>query len=188
MIEHISYLEGLSLPRETWRILKPGATVRIATPDLRKLLGLYDRDKDVLARQYVEWSLTENLGLYSPNRTTFQERRPEWDIDHQHFLKYHPDLDNDGIGFIVNNFFRSYGHQFLYDGRTLKAAMESVGFDRVRRFSPGESDERMLQGIEKHGVRIGDNNNRFETLILEGVRLPDGLATPPCPKSTDLDV
>jgi predicted SAM-dependent methyltransferase len=41
MIEHISRSAGLFMLRECWRVLKPGGTIRVATPDLAVVLGLY---------------------------------------------------------------------------------------------------------------------------------------------------
>src|SRR5262245_6313463 len=40
MIEHVSYLGGLSLLAEACRVLKPGGKIRISTPDLAFLVNL----------------------------------------------------------------------------------------------------------------------------------------------------
>src|SRR5260221_172664 len=40
-LEHLSYREGLSMLRECCRVLRPDGKIRIATPDLEVLLGLY---------------------------------------------------------------------------------------------------------------------------------------------------
>lgn len=170
MIEHVTYKDGLAMLSEAYRVLKPGGRIRVATPDLMNLIGLYDGLGGPLKRRYMEWSLKENLGLYSPGRTTFQIRRPEWDIDHQHFLTHYPDLYADGIGFIINNFFRSYGHRFLYDGKTLEGALRSAGFSRIERCSPGDSRDPELKRLDRHASKIGDDINRFETLVVEAVR------------------
>jgi predicted SAM-dependent methyltransferase len=41
MIEHISYADGLKMLAECFRVLKPNGRIRIATPDLRKIINLY---------------------------------------------------------------------------------------------------------------------------------------------------
>jgi SAM-dependent methyltransferase len=170
MIEHVTYKGGLSLLSEAHRVLKPGGRIRIATPDLMKLIGLFGQNGDPLKHRYIEWSLKENLGLYAPGRSELQNRRSEWDIDQEHFLTYYPDLHLDGVVFIVNNFFRSYGHRFLYDSKTLKAAMRSCGFTQIQQRSPGESTDPELRDVDSHGSRIGDHNNQFETLVVEATR------------------
>jgi predicted SAM-dependent methyltransferase len=58
MIEHIPYRDGQTMLRECLRVLKPGGMIRIATPDFRFLLRLYDDHSDVVTR-YIQWSGTE---------------------------------------------------------------------------------------------------------------------------------
>jgi len=70
----------------------------------------------------------------------------------------------------VNCFFRSWEHQFLYDPQTLNAALQEAGFVDVVEFGPGESRDEHLLGIESHGRIIGEEMNRFETMVLEAVR------------------
>jgi predicted SAM-dependent methyltransferase len=43
MIEHVSHQDGLRMLKECHRVLRPGGTIRIATPDLRKLSRLYEK-------------------------------------------------------------------------------------------------------------------------------------------------
>jgi hypothetical protein len=71
---------------------------------------------------------------------------------------------------VVNNFFRSYGHLFLYDPPTLQATMEGAGFSDVTRWLPGESNDKNYREIESHGKIIGAARNRFETMVLEAIR------------------
>ena len=143
MIEHISWQEGLLMLRECLRVLKPGGVLRIATPDLAVLVGLYQEDRDALADRYIEW-ITD------------------------HFL---PDIEVYKAPFVINNAFRNWGHQFLYDGEVLEMAMSEVGFVNIVRCAPRESAHADLRGIEAHGVAVGNEEmNAFETMVFEGTR------------------
>jgi predicted SAM-dependent methyltransferase len=170
MIEHIPYLGGMSMLREAFRVTRSGARIRIATPDVVKIASLVRGDLTAAEQAYVRWSAVENLGLYSPQLSRLQERRSEWAIDSAHIRRFFPDQSADCTCFIVNNFFRSYGHQFLYDERTLSALLMEAGFVEVKRLKPGRSDDLELRGIDSHARLIGDANNEFETMVLEARR------------------
>jgi SAM-dependent methyltransferase len=170
MIEHITYKEGLFMLGEIYRVLKPGGKIRISTPDIEKIVGLFTKEKNFLQQQYIAWSSQDLIGLYSKEKSKLQTRRSEWDLDHTHFKKFYPDIEQDSVCFVVNNFFHGFGHKFLYDPHTLKSAVKSVGFDAPLFYSPGESEDDNLRGIETHGRLIGETINEFETLIIEAVK------------------
>jgi predicted SAM-dependent methyltransferase len=179
MIEHIPYLGGLHMLQECFRVLKPGGKIRIATPDVRRITGLLSPEKNAAMQQYIEWSVTRSLGLYLPEKSPLQARRAEWDIDHEHILRQYPDIRRDPACFVVNNFFRSYGHQFLYDETTLSGILREAGFNRIARFSPGESDDDNLCHLESHGRLIGEEYNLYETMILQAERPETAQAADP---------
>lgn len=141
MIEHVPYRAGLAMLRECRRVMKQGGVIRIATPDLAVLLGLCSGEPDAKQRDYIEW---------------ISERY----------------LDNEVHGpvHVVNNAFRSWGHQFLYDGETLQSAMQAAGFQKVRRCAHSLSDDPNLCGLESHGRSVGNEEmNVFETMVFEGI-------------------
>jgi predicted SAM-dependent methyltransferase len=144
-IEHITYAEGLSALRECYRVLKPGGRIRIGTPNLSNIIGLCCRPINEIGERYIQWY----IDTYTPE-----------------FASYAP-------GFVVNNSFRLWGHQFLYDADTLGAAMKTAGFSDLRWFDPGHSEDENLRGLEGHGKRVGDEINRFETMIAEATRAHD---------------
>lgn len=142
-IEHLTYREGLSMLRECYRILKTGGKIRIATPDLETLIGLHTPDKSELQQKYIKWIIDR----YLPEEDVYRE------------------------SFVINNAFRNFGHQFIYDYETLKSSMEVVGFIEINRYAPGESEDQILRGIDSHGKSTGDEDiNRFETMVLEAKR------------------
>jgi len=140
VIEHVQFKEGLSLLRECHRILKPDGRIRIATPDLETLIQLHTTQKTDIQKRYVNWIVD----------------------------KFLPEVGIYSECFVINNAFRNWGHQFIYDHATLQLAMERTGFVNVISYRPGESDDENLRGIESHGKAIGDEDlNRFETMVLE---------------------
>ena len=140
VIEHVQFNEGLSLLRECHRILKPDGRIRIATPDLETLIQLHTTQKTDIQKRYVNWIVD----------------------------KFLPEVGIYSECFVINNAFRNWGHQFIYDHATLQLAMERTGFVNVISYRPGESDDENLRGIESHGKAIGDEDlNRFETMVLE---------------------
>ena len=141
MIEHISWHEGLFMLQECRRVLKPGGTIRIATPDLAVLIGLYSRNGDPLNERYIKWVTDKFLKGISVYKASF----------------------------VINNAFRNWGHRFLYDGELIEMAMQEAGFTNIHRCSFGESDDANLRGIESHGRTVADDDMAaFETMVFEG--------------------
>jgi len=143
MIEHIPYAAGSFMLRECHRVLKPGGKIRIATPDLHRLLDLRSTVKSPIQQRYIVWCTDSFV--------------PEVKVYHETF--------------VINNAFRNWGHQFIYDEETLRNSLASAGFVDIVRYEPGESDDEHLRNIEEHGREIQDEElNRFETMVLQARR------------------
>lgn len=143
MIEHLSWPAGLAMLRECNRVLRPGGTIRVATPDLAVLLGLYRAKAGPAGERYVRWITDHCL----PGIRTYR------------------------AAFVINNAFRSWGHQFLYDGELLELALAEAGFANIRRSACGDSTDAELRGIETHGRNVGDEEMAaFETMVFEADR------------------
>jgi predicted SAM-dependent methyltransferase len=135
MIEHLTYADGQRCLSECLRVLRPGGTIRIATPSLERLARLYDGGD--LQRRYVQWA-ADTL---------------------------EPDLRAPLPGAVLNNFFRSWGHEFVYDPQTLRHALGEAGF--------AEIEERPVGELERH-LADEPELNRLETFVLEARRPPAG--------------
>jgi predicted SAM-dependent methyltransferase len=133
MIEHLTYAEGQRCLRECLRVLKPGGRIRIATPSLERLAALYDAQLTELQRRYVDWAV-ETL---------------------------EPETGARLPGVVVNNFFRSWGHRFIYDPQTLRHALTEAGFLDVREREVGELEQHLAEAPEL---------NEYETFVLEARR------------------
>lgn len=139
LIEHLSYSEGEFMLQECFRVLKPRGKIRIATPDLKFLIGLYDINKTEVQKQYISWAAS----LFLPN------------------IK-----DCNGT-FIINNFFQNWGHKFIYDFKTLSNSLSRAGFVKIVGSSVGNSEDDNLKNIESHGKQIPDKFNKLETMVIE---------------------
>ena len=133
MLEHLTYAEGQNCLRESLRVLRPNGRIRIATPSLERLTRLYDGGE--LEARYVQWAV-ETLD---------------------------PEVDLALPGVVLNNFFRSWGHRFIYDPQTLRHALVSAGFVDVDEQRPGPLEGHLAEAPEF---------NELETIVLEARRAP----------------
>ncbi len=141
MIEHLTYADGQQCLRECFRVLRPGGRIRIATPSLERLLSLYDEEPSDVQRRYVRWSIDTLVA----------------------------DADAYLPGLVVNNFFQSWGHRFIYDEQTLREALAASGFVQVEEWPIGQSADPQLSGLERH-LADTPEFNEYETLVLEARR------------------
>jgi predicted SAM-dependent methyltransferase len=141
MLEHLTYKDGLRCLRECYRVLRPDGRIRVATPSLERLIALYDPEPSDVQRRYLRWSVDEFV----------------------------PHADAPLPGFVLNNFLRDWGHEFVYDTQTLRHALETAGFVDVEEHRVGESDDPRLAGLEGH-LGEAPELNEYETIVLEARR------------------
>jgi predicted SAM-dependent methyltransferase len=141
MIEHIDHESALFMLRECFRVLKPAGKIRISTPDLKVYTGLLSKEKTASQNHYIDWVIH----------------------------RFMPGVDYCKEVFVINNAFRAWGHQFLYDRETIRIMMTRIGFDDIQYYQPGVSNDENLRGIESHGSLIQcEEVNQFETFAVEG--------------------
>lgn len=150
MIEHIAYRPGQRMLRQCLRVLRPGGVLRLATPDLARLIAIYRGDAGPDGDHYLEHAFERWL-----------KGRPH----------AHP-------AFLINHNLRAWGHLFVYDEDLLTRALIDAGYDDVTRCAMGESSHADLRNMERHGTH--NNMSRraveFETMILEATKRNDGKA------------
>ncbi len=142
VIEHMPYPQGCGLLVECCRILKPGGVMRITTPDLAFLIGLYQPDKSAIQRAFLDWS---------------KER----------FLPWAP---SSGDTFVINNAVRDWGHQFIYDDKVLRQALTDAGFNHIVRRPLMESEITELCRLENE-ARSPPGLLAAETMVFEAVKV-----------------
>jgi predicted SAM-dependent methyltransferase len=141
MIEHIEYPAAQFMLRECYRVLRPEGRVRFATPDLGVLLALRSNQKTQAQVDYIDWAAA----------------------------RFMPGIQDNKEVFVINNFFRSWGHSFLYDQATLHQVLCASGFREISFYKPGASDDPALRDLESHGRELGSEEiNQFETIVVEG--------------------
>lgn len=138
MIEHLSYAEGRRMLDECFRVLRPGGTLRLSTPDLSFLIGLYGKEKSMLQDRYIRWVTEKFIGGAPVCEDTF----------------------------VINNFVRNWGHTFIYDEKTLRLSLEKSQFTAIVRCNLNESVHPDLRNLENE-KRLPDGFVRLETFTLE---------------------
>jgi len=141
MIEHMTYTDGANMLSESFRVMRPGARIRITCPDIEFLLGLYV-SASPLHKAYSDWSCAE-VTPWAPF--------------------------SDPV-FTINNYVRAWGHQFIYSKALLAESMRRAGFDKVEEFSVGSSGDPELCGLEV-AERPFYQTYRQEFLQLESMTL-----------------
>jgi hypothetical protein len=158
MIEHIPRNAGLRLLREVHRCLKTGATCRLATPDMDRVLGRYnDGDWSFFLRNGGRLVFDRVCkGALAPEALLIHNRLIGW------FASYSGRVDTGGgpltdratvdeqLAVLSKYDFRdwcvsllepgrAYAHVHLYDYQELSESMRKAGFGDVRREEYGSS-------------------------------------------------
>lgn len=145
MIEHLTLPQAVRLLAEIFRILKPGGVVRIATPDLLRLLALYTNEPADIQKRYVDWTMENFVG---------------------NLRGYNPTL-------VLNNMYYSWGHRFIYDQNLLGTFIANAGFTDLKRTPNNTSEHPDLNNINLHGHGSGAADMAdYETMTIEA-RKPD---------------
>jgi hypothetical protein len=143
LIEHFTLSNGVRLLRECFRIMKSGGTLRLATPDVGRMLALYTAEPSEAQKRYADWINLKLIG---------------------NAIGYMPPL-------ILNNMFYNWGHRFIYDRNMLALALQQAGFTDIAIRPVGQSPDPHLAGIEGHGRVTGEPELvEYETMVLEARR------------------
>lgn len=143
LLEHVSHEQGISHLKECYRVLRKNGRIRIATPDLQFLINLYTcKEKTEAQQRYIRWTVDKVFPL-----TGFYYE-----------------------AFVLNNFFHHWGHQFIYDARTLEDALRRVGFEEILPVRVKKSEDPHLENLERHGNGISEEFNELQTMVFEAIR------------------
>ena len=141
MIEHIPYIHGIKMLQECQRVLKTNGLIRITTPDIEKITKLLNTNLSSVETDYISWA-SGQLNLQSMDLPP---------------------------NFIVNNFFRDWGHQFIYSRATLVSSLRQCGFTNIEVCEIGQSRHARLRNLE-NTARMPEGFLAFESFTLEARR------------------
>jgi len=145
-IEHISYKHAVFMLKESFRILKPGGIIKVATPDLTKSLASYFND-DIYQEEFKDHSKNYIYsGFY--NAVNY--------VPVDDYFKAHE----------INDMFYNYEHKFIYDFESLKRVLENAGFTNVKDCALEASTHSDLLDIEAHNSDF----DKYFTLSVEATK------------------
>ena len=81
------------------------------------------------------------------------------------------DAPRDYDTFLINKFVRAWGHQFIYDEKTLRYAMKEAGFGEVVRCELMQSAHAELRDLE-HVQRKPAGHLALESVVIEATKPP----------------
>lgn len=143
MIEHIPHAQGQHMLNECFRVLRPNGKVRITTPDLAFLIALYHDKKTELHKRYIQWTAESSSQNVPLAMDTY----------------------------VINNFVRDWGHQFIYDEKALGASLQRAGFQEITRCNLNESSAEEFRDLENE-EKIPEGFLKLESFTLEGTKKP----------------
>ena len=140
MIEHLPYAGGVNMLLESFRVMKPGARIRITCPDIQFLIDMYN-GKPGIHQEYSEWSCKE-VTPWAPF--------------------------SDPV-FTINNYVRAWDHQFIYSKTVLARTMSMAGFVDIAEYDIEQSDDPELCNLEIPS-RMRPGFLQLESMTLEAIK------------------
>ena len=139
VIEHLTYEEGKAMIAEAHRVLAPGGTMRISTPDLMQFIALFDDNPSDEARAFIDAKLKWHEWTREPNSAAI----------------------------ILNLQMSSWGHKFMYDFDTLSGALVRAGFRNPQAFEENSSNDAHLRDLEERDGGVNACASHYETMSVE---------------------
>jgi predicted SAM-dependent methyltransferase len=137
VIEHLSIGQCRRMLSSILTVLEPGGSVRLCTPDIGRLVEFYlKRDHDFF--NLIQSDLTS------------------------HSIQFEHSVD------ILRQAFSEFGHHrgYLFDQSSIRAELESAGFEKITFHKVSQSECRPLRGLEQ---RVGGSHD-YTQLCVEGVK------------------
>lgn len=125
VLEHLALDDFNKALAETFRILRPGGIFRLVVPDL-----------EAAARKYLDNLITKGSDaapIFMRETHLGWERRPK------------------GLGQFLREWLGNSRHLWMWDYRSLSAALQQHGFVDIRRAQFGDSSERAFAFVEDPG-------------------------------------
>lgn len=150
LFEHLKIEQQLNMLEESYRVLKNGGIMRIATPSIEFLFNLYAKPKTDVNKHYINWAVNNIPNLKITSNVILDKD--------EHYC------------YVINNFFKAWGHQMIHNYNSLSKLALQCGYSQVRQCKIGESEVSFLRNIEKHGTIIPKEINLLETMVVEIIK------------------
>ena len=128
VLEHLSHNDCQKALKNTYKYLKKGGLFRLVVPDLKAAIDEYSKNTDESAA--LRFMQTTLLGV---------QDRPR------------------GLLGLIKNHFGNSQHLWMWDKKSLRAALQTAGFQKVRIAEIGDSEEKKFKEVE--------NPERFKQAI-----------------------
>ncbi len=146
IFEHLEFKDSCNMLAECYRVLKPGGTMRMAIPHIGFLQDLYHNPEAPVLKDYISYSMKDAC--------------PE-----VHAVLGENEHSNI---FVINNFYRDWGHQVIHSYGSLRDLIGKFGFNPILQKEVGESEFPELTKLEGNGR--GEYPREFydvQTLVVE---------------------
>jgi len=120
LLEHLDFNACRSFLNNCSKVLDQKGVLRIATPNLGKLIDIYLKNRNIYPEKILE-----------------------------HHAKYH-NRSAENICQWFNDHMYLWGHKFIFDKPTLIKLLRESGFQHITECEYGKSEHRELEGIEMH--------------------------------------
>lgn len=149
VFEHLDFEAERNMLNESFRVLKNEGILRLSTPNLDFLKNLYEDPENDNNKKYIEWAWKR----FIPKIYTSFSKRTSLNV------------------FVINNFFRDWGHQIIHNYSSLNEMLLDAGFKKTKRVEMWESISQELKNLERHSSCIGESFNRMESMIVEAIKI-----------------
>ena len=149
IFEHLTFAQATNMLSECFRTLKSGGVIRMATPNLNFLINLYQYPELPLHKEYINWA-TKSFTKDIAKKLSVDEYTPV---------------------FVMNNFFRDWGHQIIHNPESITLLFKKAGFKNIIPCKLSLSLNSELCNLERHGDGIPPAFNEMETMVFEAIKL-----------------
>lgn len=145
LFEHLNFKQAENMLAESFRVLTHGGMFRMATPNIDFLINIYQYPELPLHKEYITWATK------AFTRDVAKSHKEE---------VYSP-------VFVINNFFRDWGHQIIHNYDSIKQMLTKAGFEDIIKCEINKSQFPEFNGLERHGAGIPQAFNELETMVIE---------------------